>query len=82
MNHLHNAVRKCSHNFKREWYGYLLPKEILALRDLGIKLDSRYVDHAIYWKRHGISGGMWTYFDIHKGIEKKWRTLKDGTRRS
>lgn len=84
MNHLHNAVRKCSHQYKFTWAGYLIPKEILALRDLGVHLHPHDEEIAIDWKRKGEGAGRWTFFTIDKNsdCEKKWRVLKDGLRRS
>ncbi len=79
MNHLHSAIRKCSYQYGRNWGGYLQPKETLALRDFGVRIDSHYVDAAIYQKRKGIGGGRWTYFDLPKGkIEDEFKQLKEG----
>ena len=81
MNHLHNAIRKCNHQWKRHWGGYLLPKEILALRDFGVKMDQRYIDLAIDWKRNGRGGGLWTYFDLDQGhMEAEFKRIKKGVR--
>jgi hypothetical protein len=81
MNHLHNAVRKCSHQYERNWGGYLLPKEILALRDLGVSIAQNYIDVAVDWKQNGVSGGRWTYFDLNDNCEKKFKILKEGLHR-
>lgn len=65
MNHLQNAIRKCQSQYGGNWGGYLQPKEILALRDIGIKLHPKNVEIAIEWKRLGICGGLWAYFDAN-----------------
>ncbi|KPK10624.1 MAG: hypothetical protein AMJ56_07590 [Anaerolineae bacterium SG8_19] len=79
MNHLHNAIRKCSYQgYDRRWGGYLLPKEVLALRDFGVA-DLDNVDWAIDCKRSGIIYGRWTYFNLLKGEnESKFKILKEG----
>jgi len=61
---------KCYHQYKRHWAGYLIPKEILALRDIGIKCRDDYIDVAIYWKRKGWNNGRWFYFDANKKFER------------
>lgn len=78
MNHLHNAIRKCSWEYKRRYSGYLLPKEILALRDFGVILDDRDIELAIYWKRSGYCAGRWTFFDLDKTIEESFKETKRG----
>ena len=70
MNYLLHAVQKCSHNYKKNWGGCLGPKEILALRDAGCKIDPRDLDIAIYWKRSGINNGRWIHFDANEKFEK------------
>lgn len=80
MNHRYNAIKKCNRNGGREWYGYLIPKEILALKDLGVKIDPRDVKVAICWKREGFNNGRWTYFtanDEFEEIRRGQRTLGD-----
>ena len=69
MDHLQNAVKKCVRNYGKQWCGYLIPKEILALSEI-VKIDSHYLDVAIHWKRSGVSGGRWVYFDSNKRFEK------------
>ena len=80
MNHCYNAIRKCERNNGREWYGHLVPKEILALNDFGINIDPRDLELAIYRKRNGINNGRWTYFTANKEFEevrRGQRTLGD-----
>ena len=74
MNHLRNAVQKCYRAFSPKWRGHLLPKEILALRDLGIELQESDIEIAIYWKRKGISGSRWIEFEANK----RFKVLKEG----
>ena len=69
MNHLHNAVRKCSEPFEKMWCGYLTPLEILALNDIGVVCNERDIDLAIDWKHRGISNGHWFYFDTNDEFE-------------
>jgi hypothetical protein len=69
MDHLLNAVMKCYYQYGRKWAGYLIPKEILALRDIGVKCDSHYIDIAIDWKRRGWNNGRWFYFEANKKFE-------------
>lgn len=38
MDHLANAIRKCSHNNGKEWVGYLIASEIVALDKAGINV--------------------------------------------
>jgi len=78
MNHLHNAVRKCTQPFKGMWCGYLNPKEILALNDIEVDSDERDITMALDWKRRGISNGRWFYFKPNKRFE----TLHYGLRRN
>ena len=80
MNHLHSAIKKCFHQYTRNWGGYLQAKEILALRDMGIKIDQHYIDIAVYRKTNGLGGGHWTYFDLDDSNEKKFKALKEGLR--
>jgi len=70
MNHTLNAVKKCAHNFKKDWGGYLNPKEILALRDIGCDIDPRDINIAIYWKQKGISNSRWIHFEVNDEFEK------------
>ena len=84
MNHLHNAVRKCNYQgYGQHWGGYLLPLEVLALRDLGAHIDKHYVEWAIDCKRNGRMYGRWTYFNLDKnsGPDKEFRRLKEGLHR-
>ncbi len=74
MNHLHNAIRKCSHQYKRNWGGYLLPEEILALRDIGAITEKHYIDIAIDRKQNGRCTGSWTYFNANI----KFNVLREG----
>jgi len=62
MNHLQNAIRKTSRLDRYTWYGYLIPKEVLALWDIECEIDLRYVELAIERKRGGEGGGLWAYF--------------------
>jgi hypothetical protein len=80
MNHLHNAIKKCSWEYRQTWCGYLLPKEILALNDFGVHLHERDIEIAKDWKRNGIGGGRWIYFTIDKNskVEKEFKLLKEG----
>ena len=70
MNHRYNAIKKCSRNNGREWCGYLIPKEILALKSFGAGMDERDVDIAIHWKRTGINNGRWVYFTANDEFEE------------
>lgn len=68
-----SAVKKCKHNGGEEWYGYLLPQEILELRDLGVVIPStqeHLVDIAIDRKRRGACAGVWFYFYQNDGFLK------------
>jgi hypothetical protein len=73
MNHLLNAIHKSQHQYKRTWAGYLLPKEILALNDVGVACNKNDIEIAIFWKRTGRCAGRWFYFDANK----KFDTLKN-----
>ena len=56
-----------------------MPKEVLALRDFGVRISSYYVDIAIDCKRTGRTYGSWTYFDLVKGEnEDKFKEIKRG----
>jgi hypothetical protein len=80
VNHRYNAIRKCNRNRLREWCGYLIPKEILALKAFGIDIDARDVDTAIHWKRKGINNGRWIYFmanDKFEEVRRGQRMLGD-----
>jgi hypothetical protein len=84
MNHRYNAIRKCNRSGPpqdgREWYGYLIPKEILALNAFGVPIDPRDLKVAIHWKREGINNGRWTYFqatDEFEEIRRGQRMLGD-----
>jgi hypothetical protein len=72
MNHRYNAIKKCNRNGPggREWYGYLIPKEILALNAFGINIDPRDIKVALHWKRNGINNGRWTYFTANEEFEE------------
>jgi hypothetical protein len=81
MNHLHNAIRKCSYQgHGQHWGGYLIPKEILALKDFGVHLYERDVELAIDWKRAGRAKGRWTFFNLDKNsaVEKEFKEIKRG----
>jgi hypothetical protein len=84
MNHLHNAIRKCSHEYKWTWSGYLIPKEILTLRDFGVHFHERDIEIAVDWKRNGFNNGRWVFFTIDKNstVEKEFKEIKDGIRRT
>lgn len=69
MNHLHNAIKKCRHEAGREWGGYLIPKEILALADLGVECRKDDVKQAVYRKQNGLNHGRWFYFIANKKFE-------------
>jgi hypothetical protein len=82
MDHRYNAISKCKRNGPggREWYGYLIPKEILALNAFGIVIDPRDMEVAIHWKREGINNGRWVYFkasDEFEEIRRGQRILGD-----
>ena len=76
MDHLRMAVMKCYYQYERRWAGYLIPKEILALRDIGIECDQDYIDVAITWKQRGINNGRWFYFDANDEFERLKGTRK------
>lgn len=84
MNHLHNAIRKCHHEYKYTWSGALIPKEILALRDLGVHIDPRDEEIAIDWKRRGENARRWIFFTVDKnsGVQKKFEILFEGVNRN
>ena len=70
MNHRYNAIKKCTRNHKREWCGYLIPKEILALKDLGVAIKIFDAEIAIDWKRRGVNNGRWIYFQANDEFEE------------
>jgi hypothetical protein len=69
MNHLLNAIQKCAHQCDDQWGGYLQPKEILALNDI-VSIDKHYVEIAVDWKRNGLSGGRWVYFNANEKFQE------------
>jgi len=69
MNHLHNALRKCSCQHGLAWSGYLLPKEVLALHSAGVEINAHDLKLAIYRKQQGHTVGHWTYFDMIESLK-------------
>lgn len=71
MNHLERAIKK-SRRFSdtRQWVGYLIPVEIIALVEAGAKPTSNGwdVEQAREDRKKGIGGGHWFYFYPPRGI--------------
>jgi len=69
MDHLYNAIKKCRHQYNRHWGGYLIPKEILALKELGVDCKGRGIELALDRKQRGINNATWFYFNANKKFE-------------